>query len=93
VRIADLSDAYRDLISGALEAYLSMVSNRMNEIMKILTVFTAIMMPLTLITGIYGMNFEHMPELNTRYGYYSILGFMFLIAAGMFSFFRRKKWV
>ncbi len=93
VRIAELSDAYRDLISGALEAYLSMVSNRMNEIMKILTVFTAIMMPLTLITGIYGMNFEHMPELTTRYGYYSILGFMCLIAVGLFSFFRRKRWV
>ncbi len=93
VRIADLSDAYRDLISGAMEAYLSMASNRTNEIMKVLTVFTAILMPLTLITGIYGMNFEHMPELNSRYGYYSILGFMFLIATGLFSYFKRKKWV
>jgi len=93
VRIADLSEAYRDLISGAMEVYLSVVSNRLNEIMKVLTVFTAVMMPLTLITGIYGMNFVHIPELNTRYGYYSILGIMLLIATGMFSYFRKKKWV
>jgi len=93
VRIADLSDLYRDMVSSALDAYLSSVSNRLNEVMKILTIFTATMMPLTLITGIYGMNFDHMPELRMRYGYYSVLVIMLILMVGMFAYFRRKKWI
>jgi magnesium transporter len=92
-RISDLSESYRDLVSGALEAYLSVVSNRLNEIMKVLTIFTATLMPLTVITGIYGMNFQNMPELQSRYGYYGILGIMALIAGGMLFYFRKKKWL
>ena len=69
VRVVDLAESYRDLISGSLEAYLSVVSNRLNEIMKVLTIFSAIMLPLTFIAGVYGMNFDNMPELHTRYGY------------------------
>jgi len=92
-RIADLSDLYRDMVSSALDAYLSSVSNRLNEVMKILTIFTATMMPLTLITGIYGMNFDHMPELRMRYGYYSVLVIMLVLMVGMFVYFRRKKWI
>ncbi|PWT88003.1 MAG: magnesium and cobalt transport protein CorA, partial [Blastocatellia bacterium] len=63
VRVTDLAESYRDLISGSLEAYLSVVSNRLNEIMKVLTIFSAIMLPLTFIAGVYGMNFDNMPEL------------------------------
>ncbi len=93
VRITDLAESYRDIISGVLEAYLSQISNRLNEIMKVLTIFTATMMPLTLITGIYGMNFEHMPELQSRYGYFAVLGTMLALGVGMFWYFRRKKWL
>ncbi len=93
VRIADLSDSYRDLVSGTLDSYLSQISHRLNEIMKVLTIFTATIMPLTLITGIYGMNFEHMPELQSRYGYFAVLGVMLVVGVGMFWYFRRKKWL
>lgn len=92
-RMADLSESYRDLVAGATDAYLSVVSNRLNEIMKVLTIFTATLMPLTVITGIYGMNFEHMPEIQTRYGYFAALAGMVLISGGMLFYFRKKKWL
>ena len=87
VRVVDLSESYRDLISGSLEAYLSVVSNRMNEIMKVLTIFSAIMLPLTFIAGVYGMNFDNMPELHSRYGYFGTLFLMAVVAVGMLYFF------
>ncbi len=93
VRVVDLAESYRDLISGSLEAYLSVVSNRLNEIMKVLTIFSAIMLPLTFIAGVYGMNFDNMPELKSRYGYFAILGLMIVIAIGMLYFFRRRGWI
>src|SRR5207237_4182573 len=65
-RVADLADSYRELLSGALYAYLSVVSNRMNEIMKALTLVATVMLPVTFIAGVYGMNFDHMPELHWR---------------------------
>ena len=86
VRVVDLAENYRDLISGSLEAYLSVVSNRLNEIMKVLTIFSAIMLPLTFIAGVYGMNFDNMPELRSRYGYFAIIAIMILIAGGMLLF-------
>ncbi|MBI3805774.1 MAG: magnesium/cobalt transporter CorA [Nitrospirae bacterium] len=92
-RITDLAESYRDLITSALDAYLSVISNRLNEIMKVLTIFTATLMPLTLITGIYGMNFDNIPELHTRYGYFVVLGIMLIVTAGMLHFFRKKKWL
>ncbi len=92
-RIVDLSDLYRDMVSSALDAYLSSVSNRLNEVMKVLTIFTATLMPLTLITGIYGMNFDHMPELSMRYGYHGVLVVMLVVMVAMFAYFRRKKWI
>jgi magnesium transporter len=92
-RVTDLAENYRDLISGALEAYLSVVSNRMNEIMKVLTIFSAIMLPLTFIAGVYGMNFEHMPELATNYGYFVVWGIMLIVAVGMLGFFWRRGWI
>jgi magnesium transporter len=93
VRVVDLAESYRDLISGSLEAYLSVVSNRLNEIMKVLTIFSAIMLPLTFIAGIYGMNFDNMPELHSRYGYYAVWGFMIAVAIAMLLFFRRRGWI
>jgi len=93
VRVTDLAENYRDLISGALEAYLSVVSNRLNEIMKVLTIFSAVMLPLTFIAGVYGMNFENMPELHSRYGYYAVWGIMVVVAVGMLSFFWKRGWI
>ena len=93
VRVVDLAESYRDLISGSLEAYLSVVSNRLNEIMKVLTIFSAIMLPLTFIAGVYGMNFDHMPELHSKYGYFAVIVLMVVIAVGMLLFFRRRGWI
>ncbi|MBC7910509.1 MAG: magnesium/cobalt transporter CorA [Pyrinomonadaceae bacterium] len=92
-RIADLSESYRDLIGGALDSYLSVVSNRTNDIMKVLTIFSAIMLPLTFIAGVYVMNFENMPELKREYGYFIVVAIMLLVAIGMLIFFRRKGWI
>ena len=91
--MVDLSESYRDLISGSLEAYLSVVSNRLNEIMKVLTIFSAIMLPLTFIAGVYGMNFDNMPELRSRYGYFTVLAIMIFVAIGMLLFFKRRGWI
>jgi magnesium transporter len=93
VRVTDLAESYRDLISGSLEAYLSVVSNRLNEIMKVLTIFSAIMLPLTFIAGVYGMNFDNMPELHSRFGYYAIWALMIVVAVGMLYFFWRRGWI
>ena len=93
VRVTDLAESYRDLISGSLEAYLSVVSNRLNEIMKVLTIFSAIMLPLTFIAGVYGMNFDNMPELHWQYGYYMVWGIMIVIAVGMLLLFWRRGWI
>jgi magnesium transporter len=93
VRVVDLAESYRDLISGSLEAYLSVVSNRMNEIMKVLTIFSAIMLPLTFIAGVYVMNFDNMPEMHSRYGYFGTLLVMFVVAVGMLAFFWKRGWL
>jgi magnesium transporter len=93
IRVTDLAENYRDLLSGALEAYLSVVSNRMNEIMKVLTIFSAIMLPLTFIAGLYGMNFDNLPELHWAYSYFVVLGLMLIVAVGMLYMFWRKGWI
>jgi magnesium transporter len=93
VRVTDLAENYRDLIGGALDAYLSVVSNRLNEIMKVLTIFSAIMLPLTFIAGVYGMNFEYMPELHSRYGYFAVWLLMISIAVFMLIFYWRRGWI
>lgn len=92
-RMTEIADAYRDIMTGVLDAYLTSVSNRMNEIMKVLTIFASIMLPLTLIAGIYGMNFDHMPELRWPHGYFYVLGVMAAVAGGMLYYFKRKKWM
>jgi len=93
VQVIDTIETCRDMLSGMLDIYLSSVSNRMNEVMKVLTVFAALFMPLTFLAGIYGMNFEYMPELEWRWGYLSLWGLMIAIAAFMLILFRRKKWL
>jgi magnesium transporter len=93
VRVTDLAESYRDVISGSLEAYLSVVSNRLNEIMKVLTIFSAVMLPLTFIAGVYGMNFDYMPELHSRFGYFGAWTVMLIVAGGMLYYFWRKGWI
>ncbi|MFH1092979.1 MAG: magnesium/cobalt transporter CorA [Candidatus Omnitrophota bacterium] len=93
IQAIDTIETFRDMVSGILDIYLSSVSNRMNEVMKVLTVFAAIFIPLTFIVGVYGMNFEFMPELKWKYGYFMLLGFMAVVSFGMLVYFRRKKWI
>ena len=92
-RISESIDVERDLVAGTMDAYLSVQANRLNEIMKVLTVFSAIMLPLNLIAAIYGMNFEHMPELSWRWGYPFALGLMALIGIGLLIFFTQQGWI
>ncbi len=93
IHIIDTIETIRDLLVGMLDLYVSSVSNRMNEIMKVLTIFASIFMPLTFIAGVYGMNFQHMPELALPWAYPATLLFMLAIAAGLVVFFRWKKWL
>jgi magnesium transporter len=92
-RISETIDVDRDQMTGTMDAYLSVVANRTNEIMKVLTIFSAIMLPLTLIAGIYGMNFEHMPELKWVRGYPFALGIMIAIALMMLGWFVYRGWI
>ncbi|AOV16949.1 magnesium and cobalt transport protein CorA [Acidihalobacter aeolianus] len=100
VHIMDLLETYRDIVASMLDVYLSSVSNRLNDIMRVLTMISTIFIPLTFIVGVYGMNFGNntkspwaMPELNWYYGYPLVWGVMLVIAAGMVVFFRRKGWL
>ncbi len=93
VQVIETIEEFRDTVSGILDIYLSSVSNRMNEIMKILTIMATIFIPLTFIAGIYGMNFKYMPELNWRFGYSLVLIVMVIIAVGMIVYFRKKRWL
>ena len=92
-RVTDLAESYRDLLVSLLEAYLSVQSNRMNEVMKTLTLISTIMLPLTFIAGVYGMNFDHMPELHWKYGYAFALSLMAVVAAGSVIWFKTKQWL
>jgi magnesium transporter len=93
IQVVDTLETLRDMLSGMLDIYLSSVSNRLNEVMKVLTIIATIFMPLTFIVGLYGMNFKHMPELEWRYGYLVVVLVMAAIAIGMLIFFRRKRWL
>jgi len=92
LRVIDIMDSYRDLINGMLDIYLSSVSNRMNEIMKVMTVFATIFIPLTFLVGVYGMNFDYMPELHWKWSYPILWGLFFCIPIGLLSFFKGKGW-
>jgi len=91
IRLLQQIDLYREMTVGMLDLYLSTLNNRMNETMKVLTLFASIFIPLTFIAGIYGMNFEFMPELKWRYGYPAIMCFMSFIVVLMLGYFRRRK--
>lgn len=92
LRLNEMIDANREMTADMRDSYLSLNSNRMNTIMMTLTVITTIFMPLTLIAGVYGMNFEYMPELTWQYGYYFALGLMITVGSSMFFFFYRRGW-
>ena len=92
-RIRSLADLYYGLASDLADGYISVASHRLNQIMRILTIITAIFVPLSFLAGLYGMNFEHIPELRFRGGYYLLLGVMFSIATTLLIIFRRKRWL
>jgi len=93
IQVIDTVETYRDMLSGMLDIYLSSVSNRMNQVMKVLTIIATIFIPLTFLAGVYGMNFKFMPELEWRWGYFVIVGIMLAIGITMVVIFRRKKWM
>ena len=93
IQVIDTIETFRDMVSGMLDIYLSSVSNRMNEVMKVLTIIATIFIPLTFIAGIYGMNFVNMPELQWPWGYFVVWGVMIVIFIGMLIFFKRKRWL
>lgn len=92
IRIIEAMESYRDLIAGMLEIYLSSVSNKMNETMKVLTVFASIFIPLTFIAGVYGMNFEYMPELKWKWGYPALWAVFIAVSVFLLKFFKKKNW-
>jgi magnesium transporter len=93
IHINDSIDSQRDMLSGIMDLYVSGVSNRMNEVMKVLTIIATIFIPLTFIAGIYGMNFDNMPELHWKYGYFATLFIMVVIGVAMLFYFKKKKWL
>ena len=93
IQIIDTIESFRDMVSGLLDIYLSSLSNKMNAVMKVLTIIATLFIPLTFVAGIYGMNFEYMPELKLKWGYGAIWLVMITIAVIMLFYFRRKKWL
>ena len=92
-RIIDTIETFRDLLSGIMDVYLSTNSNKMNEVMKVLTIISTIFIPVTFIVGVYGMNFEFMPELKSKYGYATVWIIMLGMMGGLVYYFKRKKWI
>jgi magnesium transporter len=93
IQVIDTIETFRDMVSGMLDIYLSSISNKMNEVMKVLTIIATIFIPLTFIAGVYGMNFKYIPELGWHWGYAAALVLMGIIAFGMVMYFRNKKWL
>lgn len=93
VQVLDTLETLRDMLTGMLDIYLSSVSNRLNEVMKVLTIIATIFMPLSFVVGLYGMNFHYMPELQWRYGYPAVLLLLLAIAGGMLLYIRKKRWL
>lgn len=92
VQIMDMVETYRDMLNGLQDLYLSEISFKMNQVMQVLTIITTIFVPLSFLAGLYGMNFDHMPELQYHYGYFILLGIMVCIFIGSLVYFRQKKW-
>lgn len=93
VQVNESIEIYREMVWSLLDMNMMVISNKMNEVMKVLTIIATIFIPLTFIAGIYGMNFDHMPELHYRYGYFILLGLMVFIFLMMLIYFRKKKWL
>jgi magnesium transporter len=93
VQVMDTVETFREMVAGMLDIYLTSLSNRMNEVMKVLTIVATIFIPLTFLAGIYGMNFKHMPELEWHYGYLFAWGLMVAIGGSMLLYFKRRKWI
>ena len=93
IRVIESLDSYRDILAGLLDIYISSVSNKMNEVMKVLTIFASIFIPLTFLTGIYGMNFEYMPELGWRWAYPALWMVFVSIPVILIVYFKKKKWL
>ena len=93
IQVIDTVESFRDTVSGMLDIYLSSISNRMNAVMKVLTIIATIFIPLTFIAGVYGMNFKNMPELEWRWGYGLVLIVMMMVVVIMLIYFKRKKWI
>ncbi len=93
IQVIDTVETFRDIVSGLLDIYLSTVSNRMNEVMKVLTIIATMFIPLTFFTSLYGMNFQYMPELQWQWGYPLVWVIIIVISAGMLVYFRRRKWL
>ena len=91
IQVIDTVETFRDMLSGILDVYLSSISNKMNEVMKVLTIIATIFIPLTFLAGVYGMNFRYMPELEWRWGYFTALFLMAIIGIGMVIYVRKKK--
>lgn len=92
-RFHSLADLYQNIINDLIEGYISLNANHLNQIMKALTIVTVIFVPLTLLVGIYGMNFEYIPELKSEHGYFVLLGVMVAIALGLLLLFKRFRWL
>jgi magnesium transporter len=93
IQIIDTIESYRDILAGMLDIYLSTLSNRMNEVMKVLTIIATIFIPITFVAGIYGMNFKFMPELEWRWGYATVWAIIVVVAGIMIGFFKKKQWL
>jgi magnesium transporter len=93
MQVLDTIDSYRELVASLADVHLSTISNRMNSVMKTLTIFSAVFMPLTFIVGVYGMNFEYMPELKLQYGYFYVWGLMAMVTTALIFYFKSKKWM
>ncbi len=93
IKVIETVEIYRDMTSSLLDLYINSVSNKMNEIMKVLTIMTSLFIPLSFIAGVYGMNFDNMPELHHKYGYYIVWGVMIVVFIGLLIFLKRRKWM
>ena len=93
IQIMDAIETHRDMVNGLNDLYLSELSFKMNNVMKILTIITTIFVPLSFLAGLYGMNFDHMPELHWKNGYFILLGIMMMVFIGLLFFFQKKKWL
>ena len=92
IQLMDMVETYRDVLNGLQDLYLSEISFKMNKVMQVLTIITTIFVPLSFLAGLYGMNFTHIPELQFKYGYFVLLTVMFIIAAGLIFWFKKKNW-